>query len=177
MKKLNSLHALYLDALKDVYNAENQIIKALPKMAKTATLPALKDSFMHHLEVTREQAARVEQLFEMNGMRPKGKKCVAMEGLINEGKEMMAEDAEPPVMDAALIAAAQKIEHYEIAAYGTLRTWAHVMGHHDQASLLQEILDEERHTDERLTNLAESMVNVRAEHEGHEMNYMMGQRR
>jgi ferritin-like metal-binding protein YciE len=171
MKRLNHLHSLYLDALKDVYNAESQIIKALPKMIKAATAPALKDALMHHLDQTREQAARVEQIFEMNGLRPKGKKCLAMEGLIDEGKEMLTLDAEPPVLDAAIIAAAQKIEHYEIATYGTLRTWAQLMGHHDQVSLLQEILNEEKMADEHLTSIAERVVNFEADQGGDDMHY------
>jgi ferritin-like metal-binding protein YciE len=163
MKRLNNLHSLYIDALKDIYNAESQLIKALPRMVKAANAPELKNALNHHLETTREQMARVEQVFEMNGLAPKGKKCMAMEGLIDEGKEILALDAEPEVLDAAIIAAAQKIEHYEIGTYGTLRTWAHLMGHRDQAALLQETLDEEKMTDEQLTAIAENVVNVEAD--------------
>lgn len=163
MAKMMTLHDLYIDTLRDTYNAESQVTRALPRMAKAASNRRLQDAFMKHLEQTRRQIAKLEELFELNGLRPRGKKCVAMEGLIEEGKHLMEEEADPDVMDAALIAAAQKVEHYEMAVYGTLRTWAELMGHHDQARLLQQILDEEKRTDMNLTQLAESMINIAAE--------------
>ena len=164
MKRLNSLHDLYIESLRDIYHAEHQLLKALPKMAKATASQELEGAFEEHLEQTRGQIARLDEIFELNGLRPKGKKCVAMEGLIDEGKEMMSEDAAESVMDAALIASAQKVEHYEIAAYGTLRTWAQLMGHQDQARLLEESLKEEKQTDANLTRLAKS-INVEAEEE------------
>jgi len=161
--KLKTLHDLFVDELKDLYNAENQILKALPKMAKAASSEELRQGFEEHLEQTHGHVERLEQIFEQLGARAKGKKCVAMEGLIDEGKELMSEDAEPSVMDAALIAAAQKVEHYEMAGYGTVRAWAEQLGLHEAANLLQQTLDEEKETDEKLTQLAESMVNQEAE--------------
>ena len=164
---METLQELYLAELQDVYDAEKQLVKALPKMAKTATNDELKAAFEQHLEQTEEHVSRLERVFEDLGEKPKGKKCKAMQGLIEEGKEMMAEDATEEVMDAALIAAAQKVEHYEIATYGTLRTYAEMLGFDDQADLLQETLDEEKDTDENLTELAVSCVNLEAE-EGEE---------
>jgi ferritin-like metal-binding protein YciE len=160
--KLKSLHDLFLDQLRDMYNAENQIIKALPKMAKTASSSDLQQGFQEHLEQTRQQAERLERVFEMVGAKVKGRKCKAMEGLIEEGKEVMDERAEPEVMDAGLIAAAQKVEHYEIATYGCLITWAGQLGHDDAADLLRQNLDEEKITDRKLTQLAEGYINREA---------------
>jgi ferritin-like metal-binding protein YciE len=160
---LDSLHDLYVNELKDLYSAENQLLKALPKMAKAANAPELKAAFTEHLEVTRGQVERLEQIFENLGASPKGKKCVAMEGLVEEGKEVIAEDGEPAVIDAALIACAQKVEHYEIAGYGCVRTFANLLGHEDAAALLQETLDEEGAADKKLTELAETVINVEAE--------------
>jgi ferritin-like metal-binding protein YciE len=160
--KLNSLRDLLVDQLKDLYSAENQIIKALPKMAKTASTPDLASGFEEHLEQTREHARRLEQICEQLGVTPKGKKCAAIEGLVEEGKELMSQDAESAVMDAGLIAAGQKVEHYEIACYGCARTWADHLGMHDVAELLRQTLDEEKATDEKLTHLAEQMVNEEA---------------
>src|SRR5262249_44590673 len=150
---------LFVNELRDLYNAENQLVKALPKMAKSASSPELRQGFEEHLEQTRHHVERLEQVFEQLGTKARGKKCQAMEGLIDEGKDLMDEDAEPPVMDAGLIAAAQKVEHYEIAGYGTVRTWAEHLGHHEAAELLQQTLDEEKQTDQKLTRLAEQMVN------------------
>lgn len=160
--KMKSLNDLLIEQLKDLYSAENQLIRALPKMAKAATNPDLKTGFEEHLEQTRGQTARIEQICEQLEVSPKGKKCAAMEGLIEEGKEIMQEDAQPGVLDAGLIAAAQKVEHYEIASYGSARTWAEQLGFQKIARLLQETLDEERETDEKLTQLALSAVNERA---------------
>src|SRR5207253_4848194 len=129
--------------------AENQLVKALPKLAKAASAPELRAAFEEHLEVTRGQVERLEKIFDALDMKPRGKKCQAMEGLIDEGKELMDEDIEPAVMDAALIAAAQKVEHYEIAGYGCARTFAHLLGEEKAAELLQETLDEEGEADKK----------------------------
>jgi ferritin-like metal-binding protein YciE len=161
--KLRTLQDLYVEELRDLYNAENQLLKALPRMAKAASASPLKAAFEAHLEETRGQVARLEQIFEGLGARAKGKKCKAMEGLIEEGKDVLSEDAEPAVLDAALIAAAQKVEHYEMASYGTVRTWALMLGHDEAAELLQQTLDEEGAADKKLTKLAESVVNVEAD--------------
>ncbi|MBV9122697.1 MAG: ferritin-like domain-containing protein [Planctomycetes bacterium] len=160
--KMSSLEDLFIHELKDLYSAENQIIKALPKMEKNATSPELKKAFQEHLEKTRGHVQRLEQIFERLEGTPKGKKCKAVEGLVEEGKEIMGEDLEPPVLDAALIAAAQKVEHYEMAAYGCVRTWARQLGQNEAARLLQQTLDEEAEADKTLTQIAESSVNVQA---------------
>jgi ferritin-like metal-binding protein YciE len=160
---LDSLHDLYVDELKDLYNAENQLVKALPKMAKAATNPDLKAAIEEHLEVTRGQVERLERIFKKLGVSPKGKKCKAMEGLIEEGKEVMEEDGQEAVIDAALIAAAQRVEHYEMAGYGCARTFAKLLGYDEAARLLQETLDEEGDADKKLTELAETGINVEAE--------------
>jgi ferritin-like metal-binding protein YciE len=131
-------------------------------MVKAASSEELKAAFEEHISVTEEQVERLEKIFKGLDKAPKGKKCKAMEGIIEEGKELMEEDAEPEVMDAALIAAAQKVEHYEIASYGCVRTYANMLGYDDAAELLQQTLDEEAETDKKLTSLAESMVNERA---------------
>jgi len=165
---LESLHDLYVEELRDLYNAENQLLKALPKMARAASDPTLRAAFEEHLEVTRGQVDRLDRIFKRLGERATGKKCAAMEGLIEEGKEMMEEDAPPAVLDAALISAAQKVEHYEIASYGCVRTYARLHGYDDAAELLQETLDEEGEADKKLTELAESVINVEAEEEGEE---------
>jgi ferritin-like metal-binding protein YciE len=165
---LDSLEALLIDQLKDLYSAEQQLIKALPKMARAATNPQLKQGFERHLDQTRKQAERLEQIFEEMEVKGKGKKCVAMEGLIEEGKELMEEDAEPEVLDAGLIAAAQKVEHYEIASYGTARTYAEVLQMDKAARLLQQTLEEEKATDQSLTELAESSINLQAAEVGEE---------
>ena len=161
--KMVSLDEIYVDALKDLYSAENQLIKALPKMAKTAESSDLRKAFESHLKETQRQAERIERIFSDRGSgSPKGKKCAAMEGLIDEGKETMQEDMEPDVMDAALIGAAQKVEHYEIAGYGTARAWARLLGYEKAARLLEETLKEESAANEKLTQIAESHVNVEA---------------
>jgi ferritin-like metal-binding protein YciE len=158
----NPLGELLVDQLKDLYSAENQIIKALPKMAKAATSPDLKRAFERHLEETRRQVDRLNQIGETLGVKLTGKKCKGMEGLIEEGKEVIEEGFEEDVLDAGLIGAAQKVEHYEIAGYGTARTHAEMLGHSKVARLLQQTLDEEGAADKKLTQLAESVVNVEA---------------
>jgi ferritin-like metal-binding protein YciE len=159
----DTLQDLLVETLRDTYNAEKQLVKALPKMAKAATSDELQAAFTDHLEVTRQQVTRLEQVFQELDVPVRGKHCVAMEGLIEEGKEIMEEDHDPDVMDAGIIAAAQKVEHYEIAAYGTLRTWAEMLGFTRAAALLQQSLDEESDADEKLSQLAMTRVNVRAE--------------
>src|SRR5687768_16682961 len=161
--EMNSLQDLFIHDLKDLYSAETQLTKALPKMAKAASDPNLKEAFQTHLAETEQHVARLEQLLEELDESPKGKKCKAMEGLIEEGKEIMEEDAEPEVLDAGLIGAAQKVEHYEIAGYGTARTYAEMLGNDAAARLLQQTLDEEGKTDKLLTELAVSCINVEAE--------------
>jgi ferritin-like metal-binding protein YciE len=158
------LHDLLVDELKDLYNAENQLIKALPRMAKAATAPELRRAFEKHLVETRRQAQRLEQIGRALDVKMTGKKCKGMEGLINEGKELLQEDMEENALDAGLIGAAQKVEHYEIAAYGTARTHAEMMGHDKIARLLQQTLDEEGETDKKLTAIAERIINPEAMH-------------
>lgn len=153
----NSLQELYVDELKDLYSAEKQLTKALPKMAKAATSEELRDGFEMHLEQTKGHVQRLEQIFDMLGAKGAGKKCMGMEGLIKEGSEVMNEDFEDSVMDAALIAAAQRVEHYEIAAYGTVCAFAKLLGETEHASLLQQTLEEEKETDEKLTELSEEI--------------------
>jgi ferritin-like metal-binding protein YciE len=161
--KVENLEDLYVDLLKDLYSAEQQLIKALPKMSKAAHSPDLRRGFDEHLKQTQRQAERIERIFsERKNGSPTGKKCVGMEGLIEEGSELLKEDVEPEVLDAGLIAAAQKVEHYEISGYGTARAWARKLGHDDAARLLEETLDEEAMTDEKLTKLAETHINVQA---------------
>jgi ferritin-like metal-binding protein YciE len=160
--KLASLHDLLVEQLKDLYSAENQLIKALPKMAKAAMSDELRNGFEEHLEQTRKQAGRIEEICEQIEVTPKGKKCVAIEGLIEEAKALMEKDSEPAVLDAGLIAAAQKVEHYEMACYGCARTWADLLGFSNAAALLSETFEEEKATDEKLTQLAEKGVNAEA---------------
>jgi ferritin-like metal-binding protein YciE len=160
--EIDSLQELLVEEMRDLYSAENQLTKALPKMAKKASNPQLKKAFEVHLRETEGQLKRLQQIFDKLGKKPTGKKCAAMEGLIEEGKEMMAEDMDEETMDAALISAAQKVEHYEIASYGTVRTWANLIGDEQTARLLQQTLDEEGKTDRLLTELAESSINVDA---------------
>jgi ferritin-like metal-binding protein YciE len=162
----STLQDLLIETLRDTYHAEKQLVKALPRMAKAATSEELKAAFNNHLAVTVEQVNRLEQAFELLGAPVRSKRCAAMEGLIEEGKELINEDIEPQVLDAGLIAAAQKVEHYEIAAYGTLRTWAEMLGHTEAAELFQTTLDEEAEADETLTQLAESGVNAEANSAG-----------
>ena len=160
--EIDSLRKLYVEELKDLYSAEKQILQALPKMVKKATHPQLKSAFQEHLQVTQVHVERLESIFEGLGKPARGKKCKAMEGLLEEGKEVMAEDMDDDVMDAALIAAAQRVEHYEMAGYGTVRTWAQEMGETAAAKILQQTLDEERHADKSLTQLAETTINIEA---------------
>jgi ferritin-like metal-binding protein YciE len=162
-----ALKELYIDELKDIYSAENQLVKALPKMAKAANSEELRTGFEEHLEQTRGHVQRLEQIFKELGEKPSGKKCKGMEGLVAEGQEMMGEDFEDDVMDAALISAAQRVEHYEIAAYGTVRTYAELLGEDAAVQLLEQTLDEEKETDQKLTDMA-GEINVRAMGEGSE---------
>lgn len=166
--KMDSLESLFIDQLKDLYNAEQQLIKALPKMAKAASDPQLKQGFEQHLDQTRKQAERLERIFADLEVSGKGKKCVAMQGIIEEGQELLKSDAEPAVRDAGLVAAAQKVEHYEIAGYGTARTYANVLGLTQAADLLQQTLVEEAQTDRKLTDLAETSINAKAAEVGEE---------
>jgi ferritin-like metal-binding protein YciE len=160
--KLDSLQKLYIEELRDLYNAENQLLKALPKMAKHASHQELKQAFETHLEQTEGHVERLEDIFEKLDEKPTGKTCKGMKGLIEEGSEMLDKDGDKSVLDAGLIAAAQRVEHYEIAGYGTVRTFANMLGEAEAAELLQETLDEEGETDKLLTELAESVVNVEA---------------
>jgi ferritin-like metal-binding protein YciE len=175
--ELETLRDLYIDELKDLWSAEKQLVQALPRMAKAANDPRLAKAFNTHLKQTERQVARLERIFKDLGESPRGKKCVGMEGLIEEGKELIKEKPEPQVLDAGLIAKAQHIEHYEIAGYGTVRTYAQVLGEERQAQLLQETLDEEGETDKLLTQLAENSINVEAaEAEGEEEEETTSQR-
>lgn len=161
--KMATLEDLYTDLLKDLYSAEKQLVKALPKMAKNAQSPDLQKAFQEHLRQTEGQVDRIERIFTEMGGSPRGKKCVGMEGLVEEGNELLQEDVEPDVLDAGLIAAAQKVEHYEIASYGTARAWAQRLGYDKAARLLQETLEEESMANEKLTKIAESHVNMEAQ--------------
>jgi ferritin-like metal-binding protein YciE len=156
----NTLKDLYLDELRDLYSAEQQLTKALPKMAEAAASPELRSGFEEHLEQTKNHVQRLEQMFEELGESPKGKKCRGMVGLIEEGEEI-ADTFEDEVRDAGLISAAQRVEHYEIAAYGTAREYARILGEDDASELLQETLDEEKETDKKLTELAKN-INLEA---------------
>jgi len=151
------LRELYIDELKDLYSAENQLIKALPKMAKASSSDELRQGFEEHLEQTRGHVQRLEEIFKALDENLKGKKCLGMEGLIKEGSEITGEDFEGPVMDAALIGAAQRVEHYEIAAYGTAAEFAKILGESEHVSLLEETLTEEKETNEKLTELAKEI--------------------
>jgi ferritin-like metal-binding protein YciE len=158
----NALKELYVDELRDIYSAENQMTKALPKMAKAAASDELRAGFEEHLEQTKGHVQRLEQIFTKLGEKPTGKKCKGMEGLVEEGKEMIEEeDLEDEARDAGLISAAQRVEHYEIAAYGCVRTYANLLGETEAAGLLEETLQEEKETDKKLTKLAEK-INVEA---------------
>lgn len=160
--KLETLKDLYYHELKDLYSAEKQIIKALPKMAKAATSEKLAAGFKKHLEETKVHAERLEKILSSHDQSTRGPKCKGMEGVIAEGAEMIEEEADDEVRDAGLIAAAQRVEHYEMAGYGTARTYAELLGDKDGAKLLQKTLDEEAATDEKLTDLAESSINLAA---------------
>jgi ferritin-like metal-binding protein YciE len=160
--RLNSLQDLFVDQLRDLYSAEKQLVKALPKMAKAASSEELRSAFEDHLEQTREHVERLERVFEQLDMSARSRTCKAMEGLIEEGKEVIDINAEDMVKDAGLICAAQKVEHYEMAGYGCVRTWAQELGYNEAASLLQQTLVEEGEADKRLTQVAEELVNLEA---------------
>lgn len=159
---LDSLEKLFLEELKDIYNAEKQILRALPRMAKAAETPQLEQAFTKHLRETEGQVQRLERIFKDLGQPARGKACKGMEGLIEEGKEILEKDGEPAVIDAALISAAQRVEHYEIAAYGCLRTYAQLLGYTQAQQLLEQTLQEEEATDKKLTELGESGINQAA---------------
>lgn len=161
--ELNTLKDLYVTELKDLYSAEKQIVKALPKMIKATKHPELKAAFKTHLQQTEGHVKRLEKVCEELGVSPRGKKCVGMEGLLEEGSELIGEEPDEDVLDAGLISAAQHVEHYEMAGYGTVRTYARQLGYESQAQLLQQTLDEEGETDHLLTDLAEARINIEAE--------------
>jgi ferritin-like metal-binding protein YciE len=161
--EMETLRDLYIEELKDLYSAEKQLVRALPKMAKNASNPQLKEAFLNHLEETEGHVARLEEIFESLEASPRGKKCVGMEGLIEEANELLEEDASEDVLDAGLISKAQHVEHYEMAGYGTVRTWAQILGEERHARLLQQTLDEEQNADRLLSQVAESSVNIDAE--------------
>jgi len=161
--KLETLKDLYIQELKDLYSAEKQIIKALPKMVKAASNKQLAAGFEEHLEQTKEHVARLEKILTSHDESTRGPKCEGMEGVLKEGDEMIKEDAEEEVRDAGLIAAAQRVEHYEIAGYGCARTYAELVGDPDGAQLLQTTLTEESDTDKKLTKLANSVINIAAQ--------------
>ncbi len=152
--------------MRDLYNAENQLVKALPKMAKSAATPQLKKAFESHLAETRKHVERLEKIFQKLGQKPGGKTCKAMKGLVEEGSEMMKEDGSEVVIDAGLIGAAQRVEHYEIAGYGVVRTFAGVLGETEAQKILQTTLDEEGAADKKLTKIAEGFVNDEADQQG-----------
>jgi ferritin-like metal-binding protein YciE len=155
----NNLRDALVDEIKDLYNAEKQLVKALPKMAKAASSDELRDAFETHLEETEGHVARLEQVFELLDEKPRGKHCAGMAGIVEEGSEKLQEDMEDTVLDASLIGAAQKVEHYEICAYGTVSAWAEALGLNEVAELLNQTLEEEKAADEKLTALAESGIN------------------
>jgi ferritin-like metal-binding protein YciE len=157
-----TLHDAFLEELRDTYDAEKQLTKALPKLAKTATSAELRDAFESHLEETRGHVDRLEQVFESLGQKPRGQHCEGIAGIIEEGKAIMEEDFDEVTMDACLIAAGQRAEHYEMAAYGTLIAWARAMGHDEAANLLEETLEEEKAADQKLTSIAEGGINQEA---------------
>jgi ferritin-like metal-binding protein YciE len=161
--KLNSLRDLYVEQLQDLYSAETQLVKAMPKMHQAASNAELKQAFQRHLSQTEQQVQRLEQIFQQLGKKPGGHTCKAMEGLIKEGDEMIKMKGDPDVIDAGLIAAAQRVEHYEIAGYGCVRTYANQLGDQQGAMLLQQTLDEEGMTDKLLTQIAEQVINIEAE--------------
>jgi ferritin-like metal-binding protein YciE len=164
--KLNTLEDLFHHELKDLYSAENQLVKALPKMAKAATNENLQTAFEEHLEQTKTHVERLDEVAEKFGKSLSGHKCKAMEGLISEGSDLISEDAEDHVRDAGLIGAAQRVEHYEISGYGTARALALQLGQEEIAELLEQTLEEEKETDQKLTELAESSVNAEAQKAG-----------
>ena len=160
--EMQTLRDLYIEELKDLWSAEKMLVKALPRMAKAARHPELSKAFLTHLRQTEQQVKRLEQIFKDLGESPRGKKCIGMEGLIEEGQELLKEKPDPDVLDAGLISKAQHVEHYEMAGYGTVRTYAELLGESRQAQLLQQTLDEEGEADKLLTQLAEGSINVEA---------------
>ena len=166
--KINTLQDLYVEELQDIYNAETQLVKALPKAIEACTSDELRSALEDHLDQTKEHVERLDQIFESLDESPKGKKCAAMEGLIKECQETIAEDMKEEIKDAAIIAACQRIEHYEIAVYGTVSTFAKLLGREDDLDLLGQTLDEEKEADETLTDIAENTINVEAAEEGEE---------
>jgi ferritin-like metal-binding protein YciE len=162
LMKLESLKDLYMEQLRDLYSAETQLIEALPKMAESAAKPALRQAFINHLRETREHVARLERIFKTLGGKPTGQTCQGMKGLIQEGEEMIQARSDAEVKDAGLIASAQRIEHYEIAGYGTVRTYAELLGDQEAAKLLERTLQEEEEADDKLTDIAEAEVNAEA---------------
>jgi ferritin-like metal-binding protein YciE len=167
MAEAGTLHDAFIDELRDSYDAEKQLTKALPKLAKAANSPKLRSAFETHLKETLGHIERLEQVFESIEEKPRGKHCDGIAGIIEEGKSIMGEDFDEATMDACLIAAGQRAEHYEMAAYGTLVAWARGMGHEEAANLLQEILDEEKAADEKLSTLAEGGINQEAASAAH----------
>jgi ferritin-like metal-binding protein YciE len=159
---INNLEELLIEQIRDIYHAENQLLKALPRMAKKASNEELRAAFEQHRVETERHVERLEEVFNRLGLKPKGKKCKGMEGLLEEGKEMLAEKGDPDAIDAGLIAAAQRVEHYEIASYGTVREFASQLGHTQIAKLLEQTLREEESTDKKLTELAERNINEQA---------------
>ena len=170
--KDKNLNDLFHDTLKDVYYAEKQILKALPKMAKAASHQELRQAFEEHLRQTSGHVTRLEQIFEELGEKPGGKKCIAMEGLVKEGSELIRDGYPEPVLDAGIIGAAQRVEHYEIAAYGTVRSFAEVLGESEQASLLEETLNEEKEADEKLSQISGKVNPAAAEGEAEQETHM-----
>jgi ferritin-like metal-binding protein YciE len=167
MAEAGTLHDAFIDELRDTYDAERQLTKALPKLAKAATNPKLRKAFEMHLEETKGQIERLEQVFASLDEKVRAKHCDGIAGIVDEGKAIMEEDFDEATMDACLIAAGQRAEHYEMAAYGTLVAWARAMGHEEAANLLQETLDEEKATDEKLTEIAEAGINQAAASAAH----------
>jgi ferritin-like metal-binding protein YciE len=159
----DSLRELYIDELRDLYNAETQLVKALPKMAKASSNDQLREAFEEHLRQTTEHVSRLEQIFEQLKEKPSGKKCLGMEGLVKEGSETLKEDFTEELKDAAIIGAAQRVEHYEIAGYGTVRAFAELLGESEQVSLLEQTLEEEKQADQKLTELAQEINSQAAE--------------
>lgn len=162
MAKVSTMEELFIDEIRDLYDAETQLTKALPKMSKAATSEELRDAFDDHLMQTENQVERLRRIFELSGEKPTGKKCQAMTGLIKEGDDFVSDSDETPVRDAGLIAAAQKVEHYEISGYGSARTHAELLGNDEAARLLNETLREEKEADEKLNQLAKGMINSEA---------------
>lgn len=160
--KLESLHDLYLNELRDLYGAEQQIVKALPKVIDKTTSPQLRQALENHLEQTRGHVTRLEEIFRMHGEEAKKVKCKGMDGILDEGDDLIGKDATPEVRDAAIVSACQRVEHYEMAVYGSVRTYAQQMGHDRAAAILQQTLDEEKKADALLTQVAQSRVNIEA---------------